>query len=186
MVILVILFVFLLLLLLASMPVIFTARMRFSPVGGVIHGTVTLFGAIPIPIRARVRLFSEPFLTLQVFRKKIPLHLPKTDQKPDPRSFRAERIHLYVTLGISNDGARTVQLLGTLNVLASLLLPLLFRNVEVSVQPAFSQEMFRLKAEAIGLVFPLFLFLSHRIKAAKTANHSKKQLAEKRYSHVTG
>lgn len=185
MIALIVLFVLLLFVLILAMPVIVTASIRFSPVGGVIHGTVTLLGSLSIPVRLRVRIFSEPFLTVQLFQKRIPLNLKNSGYRLNPRSYRAEQIRLCVTLGVSNDGAKTVQLLGTVQVFASLLLPLLFRAVKVIPYPAFSHEMFRMKAEVIGLVFPLFLFFPKRIKKKEPANDNAKQYCKERYSNVT-
>ncbi|MBR0081180.1 MAG: hypothetical protein IJP98_00415 [Clostridia bacterium] len=184
MVILVVLFVLLFLLFLFSMPVIVTARARISPSGAILRGSVTLFGALSIPVKARLNLFHAPFLTVQAFGKTFPL-LGGDPPQLNRNAIRAERIELGVTLGVAQDGARTVQLLGTFEVLLTLLLPLVFRRVRITPHPSFEREMFRMNAEVVGLVFPLFLFLTpKRIKRTKPTNDNENPLTEKRYTHV--
>ena len=184
MIVLVFLFALLFLLLLLAMPVVVTARTRISPTGGVIFATVTLLGAIPIPLKARLHLFHQPFLSLQLFGKTIPLKA-NDSVSVHPNAIAAERIDLGVTLGVSQDGARTVQLLGTLKVLCDMLLPLVFRRVSVVPHPSFDGDVFRLSAEIIGLVFPLFLFFPFTcIKKRGSEKPNEKPIPKKRYSHV--
>lgn len=185
MVILIVVFVLLFGLLLLAMPVVVTAKVRVSPIGAVVRGSATLFGVLSIPVKARIHLFHPPFFTLYVFGKSIPLAADNDTLRIDNRSVIAERIDLGVTLGVAQDGARTVQLLGTLKVLASLMLPLVFRRVTVTPYPSFSHEMLRLRLEIVGLVFPLFLLRpKSRIKKGALTKDNGKQTSEKRYSHV--
>ncbi len=188
MVFLIVLFAVLLLLLLLAMPIIVSIHARFSPAGGVVRAKAYLFGVLPIPLRLTVRLLSEPYLTVRVFGRERPLLSPKKTpmQRPDPCAIRLERIDAVLTLGISDDPAATVRVLGTLDVLLSLLLSELAPRVRIRPCPSFSAPMLRINAHVLGLVFPLFLLTmaKKRITGRKPANHKDTIKQEKRYSHA--
>ncbi len=170
MIVLYVLFGFLLLLLLLSVPIVVTATARVSPKGAVIFVRFHLFGALPIPFRVRVHLLSEPYLSVRIMRRIYPLLSKDPPPAPDPRTWQLERIDLKVTLGIEGDNARTVETLGLLCGVFSMLLPRLCRKGRVLPRPAFDSAVFRLTAEIVGLVYPIYLLLPRRkTKAAPKA-----------------
>lgn len=187
MIVLWVLFIFLFLLLLLAMPVVVTAKVRVSPAGAVIRANASFFGTLSLPVKARINLFHPPYLTVEVFGRTLPLLGKQPKLRLDERSIRAERLDLDVTLGLEHDGARTVQLLGTIEVLLGMVLPLYVRRVRVLPHPSFSREMFRMKLDLIGLVFPLFLFFRvPRIKRKSSAHDTDNESKEKRYVNVPG
>ncbi|MBR3271878.1 MAG: hypothetical protein IKI59_08125 [Clostridia bacterium] len=162
MIVLYALFALLLLVLLLSVPVVVTATARLSPKGGVVFVRFHLFGAIPVPFRLRLHLLSEPYLSIRVLGRTYPLLSPNPPPAPNPRAWQIERIDLKVTLGIEGDNARTVETLGLLCGVFSMLLPRVCRRGRVTPRPAFDCAVFRLSAELVGLLYPIFFLLPHR------------------------
>ncbi len=185
MVVLIVLFVLLFLVLLLAMPVIASIYARFSPKGGIVFATLYLFGVIPIPLRLRIRLLSAPYLSLQFGKHNFPLLSHKKRTPIDPRILRMERIDLGITVGIENDGARTVQALGTLQILSTMLLPLYFAKTNVTVHPSYTHGVLRLNVRVIGLIYPLFFLRSLCISKRNKAKDTNESISEKRYSHVS-
>lgn len=175
MIVLYVLFGLLFLLLLLSVPIVVTATARVSPKGAVIFVRFHLFGAIPVPFRVRVHLFSEPYLSVRILRRTYPLLSASPMPAPDPRAWRLERVDLGVTLGIEGDNARTVETLGLLCGVFSMLLPRLCRKGRVLPRPAFGSAVFRLTAEVVGLIFPIYLLLPR--KKPRPASGSAAQAA---------
>lgn len=186
MIVLIVLFVLLFLLLLLATPVVVTAHARFSPAGGVVHAALHLFGVVPIPLRLRIRLLSEPYLTLRVFGRTHGLLAKKRRAPPSRRAFRLERIDLSLTLGLPDDSAGTVRCLGIYRVLASMLLPVFCAQNSIAAHASFAHPMLRVRLHVVALVFPLFLLLPKkpRIRSGPFGQPNRSNKQEKRYSHV--
>ena len=174
--ILIVLFILLFLLLILSMPIIVEAKLRIGVRGAVLRSRVWLIGLIPIPIRLRIHLLSEPYFTL-VFGKKRVLLLQKNR---DPglggilEGVRILRLDTKTTVGIFGEPAQSVAAAGTIAVLLSMLIPSVAENG--SAQAALSgSSMLRMIVKASALLTPPKMLLgfrrAKRIAKKKAANN---------------
>ena len=186
--ILIVLFFLLLFVLLLSMPLIVEARARIGLRGAVVHARIYLFGLIPIPVRLRIRLFSEPFFTVGIGKKDVSLlRRPKPGTKGIRKGITLHELRVAVTVGLKDDPARSTVYAGTLGVLFSMLIPCISENGGVRVFAA-KHSTIRLSAKVRALLQPpamVFGFLrARRIARAKAADNSRKP-TEKRNKYAS-
>lgn len=176
MAVLIVLFILVFLLLLASMPLIVEARARAGLRGAVVHGKLFLLGLMPIPIRLRIRFFSAPYFTLQ-YRKKNLFLLKKRRKKRGKRPIfgvRILRLDARVTVGIDGEPAQAVLTSGSLAVALSMLIPRIAEGG--SAKAVLSKyPMLRLSIGLKAIVSPMELLFGilrdRRIAKRKAANN---------------
>ncbi len=186
--ILIVLFVLLFLILLLSMPLLLEARVRVGVRGAIVHATVYVFGLIPIPLRLRIRLFSEPFFTLHFGKKQTSLlQRPKSGIKGIRKGVTIRNLRVAVTVGVTDDPARSTVYAGTLGVLLSMLLPCVAETGGVRVHAAKFATI-RLAAKGKAILQPpamaIGFWRARRIARAKAANNSVKP-KEKRNEYAS-
>lgn len=188
--ILIVLFFLLFLLLILSMPIVVEAKLRIGVRGAVLHSKVWLLGLIPIPIRLRVHLLSEPYFTL-VFGKKRVFLLQK-NRNPGLggilEGVRVLRLDTKTTVGIAGEPAQSVAVAGTIAVLLSMLIPCVAENG--SAQAGLSaSSMLRILVKTSALLFPLKMLFgfrrAKRIAKRKAANNISES-KEKRTIYAPG
>ena len=183
-------FVLLFLLLLLSVPLILEMRVRIGLRGACARAKLFVFGLIPIPLTLSVRLLSEPYFTLQIGRKPIPLFgkKPSGGEIGLLKGVRLLSLHTVVTVGIEDDPAYAVLAAGSIAVLLSMLTA---RYAETgSANARLSQKsMIRLSVAITALLFPAEMiagFLrARRIAKKKSANNNGKT-SEKRKNYASG
>lgn len=181
--ILIVAFCLLFLILLLSMPLIVEARVRVGLRAACVRAKVYLFGLIPIPIRLAVRLFSEPYFTLQIGKKRVSLlNKPQKGTRGILDGVHILRFYTVVTAGIADDPASSTVISGSIGVALSMLIPLFAALGGVRVRPA-KTSMVRLSFRVGALVQPVEalagFWRERRIARAKAGNNSRK-LREKR------
>lgn len=154
---LLVLFVLLFLLLLLAVPIVVTVRVRAGVRGAAVRATAWLFGLIPIPIRLRIALFSKPYFTLCYKRKRAPLLQKRAPSAWDGvwDGVRILRTDSVLTVGVRDDPAHSVLLLGLGVVALSCLTPRISEQGTVSGKPSFAASMARLTLNGMALVLPL-------------------------------
>lgn len=173
---LIVAFVLLFLLLLLSMPLLVEARVRIGLRGAVVRGRVYVLGLIPIPLRLSLRLFSEPYFTLQIGKRTASLLKPAKPGTSGVRNgIRISRLYTVITIGIEDDPARSTVLSGLVGVVFSMLIPIFAEMGGVRVRPA-KRSMVRLSFRIGAIVMPLDAAIGfwreRRIAQAKAANNS--------------
>lgn len=176
--ILIVLFVLLFLLLLLSMPLIVEARARTGIRGAAIRARIYLFGLIPIPLKLRLHLFSAPYFTLRIGKKRIFLFRKKRIKLPLlPEGVKLLRLDAKTTVGIEDEPAAAVTASGTVSVLFAMLISRVAQNGSVRAAMC-AAPMFRITLRAQAIVLPLRLLSeivrSRRIARRKAANNSGK------------
>ena len=184
--ILIVLFVFLFLLLLLSMPLIVEGRARVGARGAVVHAKIFLFGLIPIPLRLRLYLLSEPYFTLEIGKQRIALFHKRTRRKTRIAGVRLLRLDTKTTVGVDGEPAAAVLFAGTVAVLLSMLTT---RVAESGPARAALCEtpMVRISASAQAIVQPVPLALGivrGRIAQRKTVKNTRKT-NEKRTTYAS-
>ena len=186
---LIVLFVLLFLLLLLSMPLMLEARVRIGLRGAAVRGKVYVFGLVPIPVRLRVHLFSEPYFTLQIGKKEVPLfkQKPKGGEWGLLKGVRLLWLSTVTTVGIADDPARAVLAAGTLATLLSMLTARFAKNGSAHARPS-ETGMVRLSVSISALLFPVEMAAGYlharRIARRKAAKTIRKQ--EKRNQYASG
>ncbi len=187
---LILLFVLLLLLLILSMPIVVEAQLRIGVRGAVLRSRAWLLGLIPIPIRLRVHLLSEPYFTLVFGKKRVSL-LQKnrnTGLGGILEGVRVLRLDTKTTVGIAGEPAQSVAVAGTIAVLLSMLIPCVAESG--SAQAALSgSSMLRILVKTSALLFPLkTLFGFRRAKriAKRKAANNIPESKEKRTIYAPG
>lgn len=186
--VLIVLFILLFLVLLLSMPLIVEARARIGLRGAVVHARVYVLGLVPIPLRLRIRLFSEPVFTLCLGKKRASL----LNRRPNGaegilQGVAVGRLCVSITLGIRDDPARSTVYAGALGVLLSMLVPVVARTGGVRVCAAKDSLLrFSVSASAVLLPFDALRGIRHarRIARAKAADNSVKP-KEKRTEYAS-
>ncbi len=186
--VLIVLFVLLFLLLLLSMPLIVEARLRFGLRGAVVHLKVYMLGLIPIPVRLRIHLFSEPVFTLCIGKKRTSLVKRKQNGAEGIlEGLQIRNLRVSVTLGIGGDPARSIWYAGILGVALSMLIPRVSETGAVRVHPA-KDSVLRLSAAGSAILQPVDAVRGirrmRRIERAKAANNSRKS-QEKRTEYAS-
>lgn len=185
--ILIVLFILLFLLLLLSMPLIVEARARASVRGAVVHARVYVLGLIPITVRLRIHLFSEPYFCLCIGKKRIPLIRKRGQKKVGGISgVRILRLDTKTTVGIADEPAGAVRIAGSAAVLLGMLTTRFAERG--SARAGLSRtSLLRVSARATAIVFPPALFagiVRGRITQRKAANNSRKS-HEKRTEYAS-
>ncbi len=184
---LIVLFVLLFHLLLASMPLIVEARGRVGVRGGVVHARIYVLGLIPIPIRFRLYLFGKPYFTLMIGKKQV--HLLKKRRKRIATGFkgiRLLRLDTRTTVGIEGEPAVSVQLAGTTAVLFSMLTTRVAESGSATARLS-AGTVIRIGARARAIVEPVRLIagiVRGRIAQRKAANNTHKT-NEKRKTYAS-
>ena len=178
--------VVLFLLLLLSMPLIVEAKARLSFRGAVVHARVYLLGCIPIPIRLRVHLFSKPYFTLEIGKRRVSL-LQKQNGKRQLSGIRILRLDTKTTVGIEGEPAQAVLLAGTAAVLFAMLIPRIAESG--SARAALSERstaLISVRTQAIVQPVPLAFGIvrAQRIARRKAANNTRK-IKEKRTTYAS-
>lgn len=186
--VLIVLFILLFFVLLLSMPLIVEARARIGLRGAVVHARVYVLGLVPIPLRLRIRLFSEPVFTLRIGKKRVSLLNRKPNGAQGIRAgVRVQNLRVSVTLGIRDDPARSICCAGACGVLFSMLIPRVSETGTVRVHPA-KMSVLRLSAQGSAVLLPPEAFLgflrARRIARAKAADNSRKT-QEKRTEYAS-
>ncbi len=175
--ILIVLFVLVFLILLLSMPLIVEARARTSVRGAVVHARVYVLGLIPIPVRLRLHLFSEPYFCLCFGKKRIPLLKKRERQKGGGISgVRLLRLDSKTTVGIADEPAEAVRIAGAAAVLLGMLTTRLAEGGSAHAGLCRT-SMLRISVRITALVFPIELLtgiVRGRIARRKAAKNSRK------------
>lgn len=186
---LILLFVILLLLLILSMPLIVEVRMRIGVRGAAARAKIWLLGLIPIPVRLRVHLLSDPYFTL-IFGKKRIFLLQKKKSGGGAgirEGVRVLRLDTKTTVGIEDEPAQAVVAAGTIAVLLSMLIPRVAESG--SARASLSKtSMLRIRAEGTLLLNPVRMaagfWRERRIAKQKDANNSP-EFKEKRTEYAS-
>ncbi len=186
--ILIILFVLLFLLLLLSMPLIVEARARLSVRGAVVHAKIYVLGLIPIPLKLRVYLLQEPYFSLKIGQKTVPLLQKRTRSiKPALSGVRLSRLDTRTAVGIEDEPADAVLIAGSIAVLLSMLTARVADGGSAGAALC-RYPLFRITASAQVIVLPPKLFygvvLASRIARRKAANNTRKT-NEKRKTYAS-
>ena len=153
---LIVVFVFLFMLLLLNTPLILDARIRLGLRGAPVRASLYVFGLIPIPIRFTVRLFSEPYFTLQIGKKEIPL-LTKKRKGGEIGLLQGVRLlwlETVTTVGITDDPARAVICAGSIATALSMLTSRYAESGAAKARPS-DRSMIRIAIRVEALLFPL-------------------------------
>ncbi len=184
--ILIVLFVLLFLLLLLSMPLIVEARGRIGARGAVVHAKIWLLGLIPIPLRLKLYLLSDPYFTLLIGKKQIGLFEKRKRKRTRIAGVRLLRLDTRTTVGVDGEPAAAVLLAGTVAVLLSMLTTRVAEGG--SAKAALCETpMVRISLSAQAIVQPLPLvrgIARGRIAQRKTAKNTRKS-NEKRTTYAS-
>ena len=186
---LIVLFVLLFLLLLLSMPLILEARVRIGLRAAAVRAKLYVLGLVPIPVRLRVHLFSEPYFTLQIGKTEVPLfkQKPKGGEPGLLQGVRLLWLSTVTTVGIADDPARAVLAAGTVATLLSMFTARFAESGKALAIPA-QTSMIRLSVTLSALLFPLEMVSGYlrarRIARRKAAKTIRKQ--EKRNQYASG
>ena len=189
MAVLTVLFVLLLILMLLAGPFILEARVRLSLRGAVVRAKLFVFGLIPIPVKLTVRLFSEPYFSLCIGSRTIPLLKRKRigGEIGLLKGVRLIRLDSTVTAGIEDDPARAVLASGSLAVLLNLLTARIAESGRADARLS-SRSAIRLSFRLCALLYPPEMLCgfvrARRIARRKAANNSRKT-SEKRRNHAS-
>ncbi len=186
--ILIAVFLVLFLILLLSAPLIVEAQARLSLRGAVVHARFWLFGLFPIPLRIRLHLFSDPYFTLCIGKKRIRL-LRKQSNRKKPRlsGVRILRLDAKTTVGIENEPAQSVLAAGAAAVLLGMLITR-FAESGSSRAGLCRHSLFRLRVRMRAIVFPpklLFEIVRNRCIARRNAVNNTHKTNEKRTNYAS-
>ena len=189
MTVLIVLFVLLFLLLFLSMPLTLEVRIRVGFRAAAVRAKLYVLGLIPIPVRLRVHLFSEPYFTLQIGKKEVPLfkQKPRGGELGILKGVRLLWLSTVTTVGIADDPARAVLTAGTIATLLAMLTARYAESGRALARPT-ETSMLRLSVSASALLFPAEMlagfWCAWRIAKKKAANTIRKQ--EKRNQYASG
>ena len=186
---LIVLFVLLFLMLLLSMPLIVEARLRLGVRGAALRAKIWLFGLIPIPIRLKAHLFSEPYFTL-VFGKK---HVPLLQKKKNSGAVgallgvRLLSLDTRTTVGIAGEPAQSVVAAGAIAVILAMLIPCIAESG--SARAGLSKAtMIRFQLRTRAMLYPPEMLAgfwrARRIAKRDPANNTRK-MKEKRTEYAS-
>ena len=182
-------FLLLFLLLLVSMPLILEARVRVGLRGASLRAKLYLFGLIPIPVRLTLHLFSDPYFTLRIGSKTVPLFGRRRSGGEIGllKGVRLLRLETAATVGIEGDPARSVIAAGSVAAALSLLTARFAESGTAKARFARS-PMLRIAIRANALLFPLEMlcgFLTERRIARAKAANNRRNLKEKRNGYAS-
>ena len=172
------------LLLLISLPIRVSVQAKLSLRMGRAWVCIKLFGFVKIPITFKIHIFSEPYFTLFWLRKhKAPkeflLLKQKKDSAPKKPTFvpdiTIDKLNVCYTLGIENDAAATVWVLGGLQLLSETAGNALKLPLRVSLCPVFDCEVFRINLD--GMI---------TVRLVNSIGNYLKKRKERRSTHASG